>query len=156
MKAVNRRVVAQFRAGEEVEGMHRERLLLLTTTGSRSGARHTTPMMFHRDGAGRLLVIASNAGATRDPDWFRTIAGGYVYTKDLARGQRMIERLQTGMMGLNLGVVSNAAAPFGGVFTCAFPTGPTTPRAGREAPNEQSALHGSLPRAASRSASVKL
>lgn len=38
----------------------------------------------------------------------------YVYTKDLARGQRMIERLATGMMGLNMGVVSNAAAPFGG------------------------------------------
>ena len=40
---------------------------------------------------------------------------GYVYTKDLARGQRLIESLQTGMMGLNVGVVSNAAAPFGGV-----------------------------------------
>jgi succinate-semialdehyde dehydrogenase/glutarate-semialdehyde dehydrogenase len=39
----------------------------------------------------------------------------YVFTKDLARGQRMIERLQTGMMGLNVGVISNAAAPFGGV-----------------------------------------
>ena len=39
----------------------------------------------------------------------------YVYTRDLARGQRMIERLQTGMMGLNMGVISNAAAPFGGV-----------------------------------------
>ncbi len=39
----------------------------------------------------------------------------YVFTKDLARGQRMIERLQTGMMGLNMGVISNAAAPFGGV-----------------------------------------
>jgi succinate-semialdehyde dehydrogenase/glutarate-semialdehyde dehydrogenase len=38
----------------------------------------------------------------------------YVYTRDLARGQRMIERLATGMMGLNVGVVSNAAAPFGG------------------------------------------
>lgn len=38
----------------------------------------------------------------------------YVYTRDLARGQRMIELLQTGMMGLNVGVVSNAAAPFGG------------------------------------------
>ncbi|MBY4039251.1 NAD-dependent succinate-semialdehyde dehydrogenase [Rhodococcus fascians] len=38
----------------------------------------------------------------------------YVYTEDFARGQRMIERLQTGMMGLNVGVVSNAAAPFGG------------------------------------------
>ena len=39
----------------------------------------------------------------------------YVFTKDLARGQRMIESLETGMMGLNVGVVSNAAAPFGGV-----------------------------------------
>ena len=39
----------------------------------------------------------------------------YVYTQNLARGQRMIERLQTGMMGLNMGVISNAAAPFGGV-----------------------------------------
>jgi succinate-semialdehyde dehydrogenase/glutarate-semialdehyde dehydrogenase len=39
----------------------------------------------------------------------------YVFTKDLARGQRMIDRLQTGMMGLNVGVISNASAPFGGV-----------------------------------------
>lgn len=39
----------------------------------------------------------------------------YVFTRDLARGHRMIERLRTGMMGLNAGVVSNAAAPFGGV-----------------------------------------
>ncbi len=40
---------------------------------------------------------------------------GYAYTRDLARGQRLIESLQTGMMGLNMGVISNAAAPFGGV-----------------------------------------
>jgi len=39
----------------------------------------------------------------------------YVFTRDLARGQRMIDQLETGMMGLNVGVVSNAAAPFGGV-----------------------------------------
>ena len=39
----------------------------------------------------------------------------YVYTQDLQRGHRMIEKLETGMMGLNAGVVSNAAAPFGGV-----------------------------------------
>jgi succinate-semialdehyde dehydrogenase/glutarate-semialdehyde dehydrogenase len=38
----------------------------------------------------------------------------YVFTENLARGQRMIERLETGMMSLNVGVVSNAAAPFGG------------------------------------------
>ena len=39
----------------------------------------------------------------------------YVFTKDLNRGIRMGERLETGMLGLNAGVVSNAAAPFGGV-----------------------------------------
>ena len=39
----------------------------------------------------------------------------YVFTRDLARGHRMIDRLETGMMGLNTGLVSNAAAPFGGV-----------------------------------------
>ena len=39
----------------------------------------------------------------------------YVYTNDLARGQRLIQKFQTGMMGINAGVISNAAAPFGGV-----------------------------------------
>ncbi|MGJ0204650.1 NAD-dependent succinate-semialdehyde dehydrogenase [Leucobacter sp. gxy201] len=39
----------------------------------------------------------------------------YVFTENLARGHRMIEQLETGMMGLNTGLVSNAAAPFGGV-----------------------------------------
>ncbi|WP_336646405.1 NAD-dependent succinate-semialdehyde dehydrogenase [Microbacterium sp. USHLN186] len=39
----------------------------------------------------------------------------YVFTEDLGRGHRMIDALETGMMGLNVGVVSNAAAPFGGV-----------------------------------------
>ncbi|MGJ8720264.1 MAG: NAD-dependent succinate-semialdehyde dehydrogenase [Salinibacterium amurskyense] len=40
---------------------------------------------------------------------------GYAFTQDLARGQRLIDSLDTGMLGLNTGVVSNAAAPFGGV-----------------------------------------
>ncbi|TAL45976.1 MAG: NAD-dependent succinate-semialdehyde dehydrogenase [Salinibacterium sp.] len=39
----------------------------------------------------------------------------YAFTQDLARAQRLVESLQTGMLGLNVGVVSNAAAPFGGV-----------------------------------------
>lgn len=38
----------------------------------------------------------------------------YVFTQDLSRVQRMIDVLQTGMMGLNVAMVSNAAAPFGG------------------------------------------
>ena len=39
----------------------------------------------------------------------------FAYTRDLGRGLRMAERLKTGMLGLNTGVVSNPAAPFGGV-----------------------------------------
>ncbi|WP_083404845.1 MULTISPECIES: NAD-dependent succinate-semialdehyde dehydrogenase [unclassified Curtobacterium] len=39
----------------------------------------------------------------------------YAFTADLRRGQRLAERLETGMIGLNTGVVSNAAFPFGGV-----------------------------------------
>lgn len=40
---------------------------------------------------------------------------GYVYTRDLDRTLAMVERIRTGMIGINVGVVSNAAAPFGGV-----------------------------------------
>jgi succinate-semialdehyde dehydrogenase/glutarate-semialdehyde dehydrogenase len=39
----------------------------------------------------------------------------YVFTSDLARGLRVSERLETGMVGLNRGLVSDPAAPFGGV-----------------------------------------
>jgi deazaflavin-dependent oxidoreductase (nitroreductase family) len=69
VREVNKRVIEQFRAGGEIDGMHRERLVLLTTTGRRTGDRRTTPMMFHRDGD-RVLVIASNVGAPRHPDWY--------------------------------------------------------------------------------------
>ena len=68
-REINRRVIEQFRAGAEIEGMHRDRLVLLTTIGAKTGLRRTTPMMFHRDGD-RLLVIASHAGAPKDPVWF--------------------------------------------------------------------------------------
>jgi succinate-semialdehyde dehydrogenase/glutarate-semialdehyde dehydrogenase len=39
----------------------------------------------------------------------------YVYTNDLRRALRVAEKLETGMVGINQGVVSNPAAPFGGV-----------------------------------------
>jgi succinate-semialdehyde dehydrogenase/glutarate-semialdehyde dehydrogenase len=39
----------------------------------------------------------------------------FAYTRDLNRGLRLAEALETGMLGLNTGIVSNPAAPFGGV-----------------------------------------
>jgi deazaflavin-dependent oxidoreductase (nitroreductase family) len=72
LREINRQVISQFRSGGEIDGMHRDRIVLLTTTGARTGHQHTTPMMFHRDGE-RLLVIASNNGAPRHPDWYRNL-----------------------------------------------------------------------------------
>ena len=69
---INRKVIDQFRAGGEIEGMRRERLLLLTTTGARTGIDRTTPVMFHPDGD-RVVVMASNAGAPKPPDWYANL-----------------------------------------------------------------------------------
>jgi deazaflavin-dependent oxidoreductase (nitroreductase family) len=43
--------------------------LLLTTTGRRSGAARTTPVIYSRDGE-RHVIVASNAGRDRPPDWY--------------------------------------------------------------------------------------
>jgi succinate-semialdehyde dehydrogenase/glutarate-semialdehyde dehydrogenase len=45
---------------------------------------------------------------------------GYLYTRDIARALRVSDALETGMLGLNQGIVSNAAAPFGGVKASGF------------------------------------
>jgi succinate-semialdehyde dehydrogenase/glutarate-semialdehyde dehydrogenase len=44
----------------------------------------------------------------------------YVYTRDIKRAFRVVEGLETGMVGLNQGLVSNPAAPFGGVKQSGF------------------------------------
>ena len=44
----------------------------------------------------------------------------YVYTRDVKRAFRVIDALETGMIGLNQGLVSNAGAPFGGVKQSGF------------------------------------
>jgi succinate-semialdehyde dehydrogenase/glutarate-semialdehyde dehydrogenase len=44
----------------------------------------------------------------------------YLYTSDIKRALRVVEKLETGMVGLNQGIVSNAAAPFGGIKQSGF------------------------------------
>jgi deazaflavin-dependent oxidoreductase (nitroreductase family) len=69
MKAHNRKVIEEYRANKGAGGRP---LLLLTTTGARTGEPRTTPMMYVPDGD-RLLVIASNAGAPKHPDWYHNV-----------------------------------------------------------------------------------
>ncbi|MGO4615307.1 nitroreductase/quinone reductase family protein [Nocardia sp. 2YAB30] len=85
VQEINRRTIAQFRAGGDIEGMHRDRLILLTTTGRRSGAAHTTPMMFHHDGD-RLLIVASNVGAPTHPDWYLNLEKDRRVTVEVGEG----------------------------------------------------------------------
>jgi deazaflavin-dependent oxidoreductase (nitroreductase family) len=70
----NRQTIEEFRAnGGKVGGIWEGRpLLLLTTTGGKSGRHYTTPTMYLRDGD-RLLVFASKGGAPSHPDWYHNL-----------------------------------------------------------------------------------
>jgi len=75
MKAINERVISDYRAGGpiSVDGVHRERIVLLTTRAERSGEPKTVPVMF-RPSENGILVVASDDGSTRVPNWFRNLA----------------------------------------------------------------------------------
>lgn len=70
----NHHLIEEFRTnGGKVGGpLERSPLLLLTTTGARSGEPRTTPMGYFSDGE-RLVVIASNRGAPTHPDWHHNL-----------------------------------------------------------------------------------
>ncbi|WP_052848214.1 nitroreductase/quinone reductase family protein [Streptomyces avicenniae] len=70
----NQHVIDSFRANDGQVGppFENARLLLLTTTGARSGAPHTTPVGYLPDDE-RVLVIASAGGADRHPAWYHNL-----------------------------------------------------------------------------------
>lgn len=74
MSDYNRGVIEEFRSNDGRVGGPYEGadLLLLTTTGARSGRRHTTPLMYLRDGD-RLVVFGTKGGAPRNPDWYHNL-----------------------------------------------------------------------------------
>jgi deazaflavin-dependent oxidoreductase (nitroreductase family) len=87
-------VIEQFRAaggrGQLPNGMNADRLVLLTHRGAHTGRTRTTPMMLLRvwgSGGARLVVVASNAGAERHPDWFRNVVADPEVTVEVS-GQR--------------------------------------------------------------------
>jgi deazaflavin-dependent oxidoreductase (nitroreductase family) len=71
MSDYDERIIEEFRANAgRVGGSWEGRdLLLLTTTGRKSGEQRTTPMAYTRDGD-RVLVYASNSGAPTHPGWY--------------------------------------------------------------------------------------
>jgi deazaflavin-dependent oxidoreductase (nitroreductase family) len=70
----NRQVIDEFRANEGRVGGPFEGapMLLLTTTGAKSGRRLTTPLVYTKDGDD-IVVIASKAGAPTNPNWYHNL-----------------------------------------------------------------------------------
>lgn len=81
----NRNLIDEFRANDgKVGGPFAEApLLLLTTTGAKSGRKHTTPLVYQRDGD-RIVIFGSKGGAPSHPAWYHNLVANPRATVELA------------------------------------------------------------------------
>ena len=84
----NKAVIAEFRANEgKVGGQFAgSSLLLLHTTGAKSGQPRINPLVYGTDGD-RLVVIASKGGAPTHPDWYHNIVANPLVTVEVETKQ---------------------------------------------------------------------
>jgi deazaflavin-dependent oxidoreductase (nitroreductase family) len=80
----NRKLIDEFRAnkGKVTGPFEGAPLLLLTTTGAKSGQTRTNPVVYTRDGD-RVVVIASKGGAPTSPDWYHNLVANPTVTVEL-------------------------------------------------------------------------
>ena len=77
----NQKMIEQYRAtGGKVD--FPLPLILLTTTGAKSGEPRTTPIAYSRDGD-RIVILASKGGAPTHPDWYHNILANPIVTVEL-------------------------------------------------------------------------
>ena len=90
MSEFNKRIIEEFRANRgKVGGQFANApMLLLTTTGARSGRSYTTPLVYSKDGE-RIVIIASKAGAPNNPDWYHNLRAHPTVTVEVG-----VERFQ--------------------------------------------------------------
>jgi deazaflavin-dependent oxidoreductase (nitroreductase family) len=84
IREFNRALVDEFRANDGAlsGGFAGVAMLLLTTTGAKSGNSHTIPLAYGRDGD-RLFVIASKAGSDSHPAWYHNLVANPAVTVEL-------------------------------------------------------------------------
>ncbi len=89
LKEMNRRNIEEFRANRGKVGGRFEGapMLLLTTTGAKSGKSYTTPLMYLPDGD-RIVVFASKGGAPSHPDWYRNLVANPKVTVEVGADTR--------------------------------------------------------------------
>ena len=85
MSAFNDQVIAEFRAnGGRVGGPFagRDNMVIITTTGAKSGRAITNPLVFLPDGD-RIVLIASNGGADKHPAWYYNLLADPTLTVEI-------------------------------------------------------------------------
>ncbi len=78
----NQQIIEAFRANKGAVQGWSNRLLLLTTTGAKSGQPRTNPVAYSTDGD-RLVIIASKGGAPTHPDWYHNLVATPIVTVEL-------------------------------------------------------------------------
>ena len=84
MSDFNTQVIEEFRANEgKVSGYFEgSPMVLLTTTGAKSGEPRVAPLVYTKDGD-KFVIIASKGGAPTNPDWYRNIVANPEVTLEI-------------------------------------------------------------------------
>src|SRR5882757_5417978 len=93
----NQLVIDEFRSAGGVVGGQFEGLplLLLITTGARSGQPRTTPMVYFRDGT-QLVVFAANGGSKNNPGWYHNLLANPVAQVEVGTEAYQVTGADTG------------------------------------------------------------
>jgi deazaflavin-dependent oxidoreductase (nitroreductase family) len=96
MSDFNNKVIEEFRANEGKVGGPFEGapVLLLTSTGAKSGQQRTTPVMYLPDGD-RFVIFASKAGADTHPAWFHNLVANPAATVEVGSDAVQAEAVVT-------------------------------------------------------------
>jgi deazaflavin-dependent oxidoreductase (nitroreductase family) len=96
MSDFNRKVIEEFRANEGKVGGPFEGapVLLLTSTGAKSGEQRTTPVVYQPDGE-RMVIFASKAGAPNNPAWFHNLRANPTATVEVGSDTVEVEAVVT-------------------------------------------------------------
>jgi deazaflavin-dependent oxidoreductase (nitroreductase family) len=93
-RALNRSVTEEFRANSgQVTNPRLSSipLVLLTTTGARTGRAHTTPLAYFTDGPDRIFVWASAMAAPAHPAWYRNLVANPQVSLELRTSGGIVE-----------------------------------------------------------------
>jgi deazaflavin-dependent oxidoreductase (nitroreductase family) len=82
-QAYNQGIVAEFRANDGEVSQLPFPVLLLTTTGARTGRQTTVPLGYGVDDSGRVFIVGSKAGAPTHPAWFHNLRANPAVTVEL-------------------------------------------------------------------------